>query len=59
MLLFSLPSNVQFHCVWYGVMKLVIYLQDEENILFCGKQQTDSKNVRLGFVMCTLHIVLG
>lgn len=38
LLLFSLPSNVQFHCVWYEVMKLVIYLHGEENILLCGKQ---------------------
>jgi hypothetical protein len=44
LLLFSLPSNVQFHSILYEVMKLVIYLRGEENILLCGKQQIDKKN---------------
>jgi hypothetical protein len=44
LLLFSLPSNVQFHSVVYEVVKLVIYLHSEENILLYGKQQIDTKN---------------
>jgi hypothetical protein len=59
LLLFSLPSNVPFNPVLYEVMKSVIYVYDEENVLLCGKQQIDAKKLHWGFLMCTLHILLG
>jgi len=43
LLLFSLPSNVQFHSVLCEVMKLVIYLRGEENVLLCGKNKLIQK----------------